>query len=157
MRLDNLTKKRFGRLIVVAQASNKGRHVQWSCLCDCGNESTTSAYCLRSGQTQSCGCLQKERVKEATTKHGMTTSREYCSWQSMKSRCYYPENKSYKHYGGCGVEVCTRWRDSFQDFYDDMGNRPNGTTLDRINTHGNYEPDNCKWSTSKEQNNNKRA
>lgn len=94
----------------------------------------------------------------ATERHGMSKSSEFEAWHSMKQRCSNPNYKNYKWYGGRGIRVCDRWLNSFTDFYGDMGKRPsNKYSLDRIDVNGNYEPDNCKWSTAKEQHNNKRT
>lgn len=87
---------------------------------------------------------------------GLKTSPEYNSWQAMRSRCNNPNHMAFKNYGGRGIKVCPEWQSSFEAFLRDMGNRPEGTTLDRINTGGSYEPHNCKWSTWVEQQNNRR-
>ena len=88
--------------------------------------------------------------------HNMSRTRTYVSWQRMKQRCYNPNETKYKNWGGRGINVCERWLESFENFLDDMGRRPDGCSLDRIDNDGNYEPNNCKWSDRHEQNMNKR-
>lgn len=122
-------------------------------LCFCGNEFLTYKNFITRGHTKSCGCL---RIKN---KHGHTThssvSATYNSWSNMLQRCTNPKNTNYHYYGGRGITVCSRWFD-FSKFLIDMGTRPSGKTLDRINNDGNYEPENCKWSTAQQQISNRR-
>lgn len=145
---------RYNRLIVIGEVEKKSRRRYLKCVCDCGEETVVRSDKLKSGHTKSCGCLQRERTRDALSKtktHGMTNSNEYYVWCGMKSRCFNENNKSYKNYGGRGITVCDRWRDSFENFYKDMGPRPSSThQIDRINNDGNYEPDNCKWRTPSE-------
>ena len=149
-----LTGLEFGRLMVVDRAENS-RHggARWRCKCSCGNFHTVSSAALTAGKSKSCGCLKKE----SPYKHGMCGTRTYNSWNGMKRRCYEPGNNRYKHYGGRGISVCIRWVDSFDNFYLDMGERPEGKTLDRINSNKNYYKGNCRWATSVEQARNKRT
>jgi hypothetical protein len=113
-------------------------------------------YHLRGGRVKSCGCLRKEKVVEngrtnpSNLQHGMCGSPTYISWENMRQRCDNPNATGWERWGGRGITLCERW-DSFENFLADMGERPEGTTLDRIDNDGNYEPGNCKWSTSKEQ------
>jgi hypothetical protein len=158
--LRDLTGMRFGRLLVLNRASNdKHGNVRWLCRCQCSAEKAITRSSLARGSSQSCGCLQRELAQEArrrNPRHGHaarnTISRTYTSWQAMLQRCYNPKKKGFQDYGGLGVTVCDHWRHSFENFLADMGERPTGKTLDRWpNPYGNYEPDNCQWSTPKEQ------
>ena len=139
----DLVGRRFGRLIVTAYAQDR----KWFCFCDCGVRVLVS---LRGGR-KSCGCLRKA----GAITHRMSGSREYNSWHSMKQRCFNPRHRHYKHYGGRGITVCEDWL-SFEAFFADMGPRPAGCSLDRIDPNGNYEPTNCRWSDAKQQFQNQR-
>jgi hypothetical protein len=148
---DDLTGQRFGLLTVISFAGG-GR---WSVRCDCGNESAPKGHSLKSGHTTSCGC-KRRLVGRSSTTHGMHATRTYSTWLSMNKRCHDQNNPSYGRYGGSGIAVCQKWRDSFEAFYADMGERPAGTSLDRYpNKQGNYEPGNCRWATLEEQGRNK--
>jgi hypothetical protein len=159
MRPKDLTGQRFGSLIVVARAPNAGRSLVWTCQCDCGSTKDVRAGNLQSGHTQSCGCRRREVASLAaiarSTKHGMAQTREYNSWVAMKDRCSNPSHRAYPRYGGKGISVCVRWIVSFENFYADMGPRPAGTSLDRRNSNGDYEPGNCRWATALEQRHNR--
>lgn len=156
MSLNDLTGQVFGRLTVVSCAENsKGGIARWNCECSCGGSAIVRSNHLKNGHTQSCGCLQKERTSETKATHGMCKSPEYRSWDAMIQRCTNTNNPQYGNYGGRGIAVCDRWRD-FANFYEDMGPRPKGTSIDRINNDGNYELENCQWSTDKEQKRNTR-
>jgi hypothetical protein len=150
-RYKDISGKKFNKLTVLEFAGkiNNKRHVFWSCKCDCGNIVTVRGDSLRLGATKSCGCF-----RGSIKKHGMAYSLTYRSWINMKQRCSNKNNIGYSRYGGRGIKVCDRWLESFENFLEDMGKRPNGMSIDRIDNDDNYEPDNCKWSTSKEQSNN---
>lgn len=156
----DLTGKQFGRLTVVGYAGkNKHGDSDWKCKCDCGNYVVVVSGNLRSGHTRSCGCLRSDTITEHDKKraiHGMSRTKIYITWNNMKSRCMNPQNISYSNYGGRGITVCERWL-SFENFIADMGpTYKQGLQLDRIDNNKGYSPDNCRWVTHKENQNNKR-
>lgn len=124
--------------------------------CLCGKELSIPICNIHTSSIKSCGCLKKKPSEEYSYKHGKSRTYIYYAWSQMKDRCYRSNNKAYKSYGGRGITVCDRWLGSFENFYEDMGDRPsNEHSLDRINVNGNYCKENCKWSTRKEQSLNK--
>lgn len=154
----NLIGKKYNRLLVLERdfTPRASRQCYWKCLCDCGNQTMVDSWSLRHNKTKSCGCLQKEnRYLISHIQHGQWQSRTYHTWEGMKQRCLNPNATRYPNYGGKGILICNEWLD-FKNFYRDMGDRPVGKTLDRINPYGNYEPTNCRWATYKEQVHNRR-
>jgi hypothetical protein len=152
----DLTGQKFNRLTVQELAGkNKHHQIMWNCLCDCGSIKKVCAGDLKSGNTQSCGCYGKEQVRKRFTTHGQTKSRvrtrAFKCWGDMLQRCNNSNNKNYKNYGGRGIKVCLRWLESFENFYEDMGDVPDGMTLDRKDNDGDYCKENCHWSTHGEQ------
>ena len=157
-RVRDITGQKFGLLTVISlcEERSNAEKARWVCQCDCGNTPVVVGSSLMSGNTRSCGCFQREWVTKANTTHGECGSVEYRAWAQLKSRCLYKSNKRYEDYGGRGITVCERWLNSFENFFEDMGVRPEGLTLDRIENDGNYEPGNCRWADSETQGSNKR-
>lgn len=151
----NLIGRQYGKLKVIfyIDKTKSGQH-RWLCLCECGKTNIVPGGALNAGRVRSCGCLL------GTTKYhghaaGGIISPTYTSWYAMLQRCSNPRNSHYESYGGRGIEVCERWK-YFPHFLADMGERPLGTTLDRINVNGNYELSNCRWADEKTQRANRR-
>lgn len=158
--LCDLTGQRFGRLLVVARdlSPRKSRLAHWSCSCDCGRTTVTSGNELRNGGTKSCGCWIRDHMAARQRTHGQTRSPEFKAWGSLLERCENPDAKDYPNYGGRGVRVCERWRNSFENFLTDMGRRPTSVhSVDRKDVNGHYEPGNCRWATRSEQQRNRRC
>jgi len=150
------TGRRFGRLIVVERAPNRGKLTHWRCRCDCGKAHTVYSGYLKDGRTKSCGCLRSDLLSIHGHAKGKC-SRTYRSWKKMRDRCTNVRHRHYSYYGGRGINVCERWLHSFANFLADMGERPLGTTLDRRENDGNYEPGNCRWATWSQQMRNRRS
>ena len=126
-----------------------------NCRCQCGTEKTVRLSSLRDGTTVSCGCYHRANagkiLKNAVTTHGQSRKPIYSVWRGMISRCHNEADKSYPRYGARGIQVCAEWRSSFESFFAHIGERPEGLTIDRINSKGNYEPGNVRWATYKQQ------
>ena len=125
------------------------------CQCECGATKEVIIKNLKSGQSKSCGCVGRKKTSERNQKHGLRFTRTWRIWQAMKNRCYNKNVPQYHNYGGRGISVCDAWRNDFMSFYNDVGEAPEGKSIDRIDNDGNYEPGNVRWSTAKEQGRNK--
>ena len=154
----NLTGQTFGRLTIIERAENaKNKATRWKSVCKCGNKIVVLASSLRSGRTKSCGCLNSETTAKRNFLHGMSHSSEHNIWWAMIQRCYNPNNNAFDRYGGRGVTVCNEWRDNFMAFFNHVGPRPSSKySIDRVDNDGNYEPNNVRWATRKQQADNKR-
>ena len=157
MRKIDLTGKRFGRWVVIKENGRSKRGgVLWECICDCGKIVTVHGGNLKNATTRSCGCFAKEQAKIAHTTHGMKGTPVYTTWTLMNNRCINVNDEHYKYYGERGIKVCEKWRNSFENFFEDMGDRPIGKTIERIDNNLGYFKENCCWADSKTQNRNSR-
>lgn len=159
MRALDLSGRRFEKLVAVRRIGSRNGHALWLCRCDCGNDAKCTANALRSGNSKTCGCSWREPNKY-NLQHGHRPqgkkSPTYISWQSMKNRCTNPSHEGFHRYGGRGIVFDPRWG-KFENFLADMGERPEGCTLDRIDPNGNYAADNCRWATPLQQRHNRCA
>lgn len=161
-RVKNELGHRYGRLLVIRYVESLDAKAAWLCLCDCGSEITVTGDGLRKGNHKSCGCFRRDHSRAKSTTHGQSNSgglrresRAYKSWQEMKARCGNPKHISYPNYGGRGLTFDPSW-EVYDNFFADMGERPEGHSLDRVNNELGYSKGNCKWSTRLEQNQNRR-
>ena len=147
--------QRFGRLVAVSYLTNG----DWICQCDCGKEVTKKGTKLRKGLVKSCGCFRRDYISNRNTSHGKTKTYLYRLWLSIKTRCYNSNGVRWEHYGGRGIIMYETWIDDFEKFEDwiieNLGDRPEGYSLDRIENDGNYEPGNLRWADFYTQNNNR--
>jgi hypothetical protein len=148
----DLIGSKFARLTVIGKVyTGRNNWLKWKCICDCGNIVEVKTDALKSGKTKSCGCYNLDRI----TKHGMYKTREFSIWRCIKDRCYNSNKDSYKYYGGRGITMSDEWKNSFMNFYRDMGKSPTHLhSIDRIDVNDNYSKDNCRWATPKQQANN---
>ncbi len=153
-RLD-ISGRRFGRLVAISVVAGSSPLTKWLCQCDCGVIKPIRLAHLRQGRTQSCGCFHREVIAITPLTHGKTKTYEWRIWMLMRQRCNNPKSTPYTWYGGMGIKVCPRW-DSFENFLSDMGMAPSTKhSIDRKDSSGNYEPENCRWATKTEQARNK--
>lgn len=154
----DITGQRFGNLIVLGVVgSGRGKDAKWNVRCDCGVEKTVSRK-IREGKIKSCGCLRRDRMRTMVgnrhPKHGGARRGNlhplYATWSGMKDRCLNLNSHAFEDYGARGIKICDRWM-KFENFLADMGDKPTGTSIDRIDVNGNYEPGNCRWATAQVQ------
>lgn len=155
-RAENLLGRVSGRVTITKFLGKTSyRQPVWRYMCECGNAGVVLGGNFR--KIQSCGCLARENQIRSATSHGMTKTSEWNIWKGAKKRCRLKTDPAYHNYGARGIDMCDEWYNSFEAFYRDMGPRPPKLQLERIDNNGNYEPGNCKWATSKEENRNKRS
>jgi hypothetical protein len=157
--MEDMAGRVFGRLTVLNFSHVAKKRSYWRCVCGCvaGTVRIVRTDHLKSGNTKSCGCLQREMTGGIHRTHGRYETPEYHAWESMKQRCYNKRHASYSDYGGRGITMCDRWLESFENFFSDMGKKPSAHhSIDRRDNDGNYDPSNCRWATDSEQRRNKR-
>jgi hypothetical protein len=156
MKKINLVGQKFNRLLVIKEAPSIKGKIYFTCMCDCGNETTLLSAAIKGGYTKSCGCYQKQQAAKSGFRHGVSNkTSEYRTWVNMKTRCYNKKVND-KDYIGNGIKVCDRWLNSFANFFEDMGKKPSPLhSIERLESKGDYGPGNCKWGTEEEQVRNK--
>lgn len=157
-RVKDLKNKKFGNLLVIEFAGySSSKRTQWLCLCDCGETKIALSHTLVRGVATHCGCLTSEKISAKVSIHGKSETPEFFTWLNIKQRCYNANHPAYIHYGERGIAVCERWLLSFEDFLQDMGQKPSPQhSIDRINNDGPYAKENCRWATREMQGQNKR-
>jgi len=154
-KFNDLTGQTFFRITIIDRAANSNKKTMWNCICICGKKTIVDSYSLTTGKTKSCGCYRNELTSKRQKQFGRPL--EYEVWSSAKSRCHCVTNIAYKNYGGRGITMCARWRNSFPDFMADMGQRPSPElTLERKNNSKGYCKTNCYWATRESQSRNTR-
>lgn len=150
--------ERYGRLVVLMCRSGQSPHYKRQAYvrCDCGVKKWVNVANLKKGTTKSCGCRMRQINRERMTSHGKARTPTYYVWKSMLARCNNPKQPSYADYGGRGIKVCTRWH-QFENFLEDMGEVPEGFSLDRVDNDRGYSLGNCRWATRSEQSCNRRS
>jgi hypothetical protein len=147
--------EKYGLLTPIELSYKKRKYDEyWLFKCDCGNIKISRLYDVKRGKINSCGCIHKKQLAErnkANAKHGYFGTPTYNSWSAIIERCYNPNSGNYNMYGAKSITMCERWRSSFENFLEDMGDRPPGTSIDRIDVYANYEPENCRWVDAKTQ------
>lgn len=149
--------EKFNNLLILEKSYRRTKHgkIMVKCLCDCGNKKEIQVSTILNGHSKSCGCIKNKPVHGGCA--GYKKSPTYSSYQAMKSRCLNQNDPMFYLYGGRGISICDKWKNSFEEFQKDMGYRPANKTLERKNTNGNYEPCNCVWITAKDQARNRRT